>query len=294
MRIAVIGVGTMGEPIAQNLYQAGMEVTVYCRTAATRKRLAHSGLVAAQSSAQAIACNEWVLLLVPSGDEVDAVLGRDTTGHGSIAMPLLGKTIVLMATVAPAYSLGLHNAVTAAGGRYIEAPLSGSRQPAQAGQLLVLAAAQQTHWIDAAMPVFDAIGKKTLRCCTVPTAMAMKLANQLLLIAGFEALAEAAHFAQACGLDQEVFWDMALAGPLANAVLRMKAPKLLAEDFSAQAAIRHVHKDIGLVCAQAEQCGAWLPAAQAHRALFTEAMEQGMGAQDAVAIIRLLRSKAVP
>ncbi|CAM3344781.1 NAD(P)-dependent oxidoreductase [Paracidovorax anthurii] len=290
MKISVIGIGVMGEPIARNLQKAGMDVTVYCRTPATRQAFEGSGIATADSATQAITVSDTVILLVPSGQEVDQVLGCDARGH--ISAPLQDKTVILMATVAPSYSLALARAVQKAGGRYIEAPLSGSRKPAETGQLVVLASATNEAWIDDAMPVFDAIGKKTVRCGAVPTAMRMKLANQLLLVATFEAISEATHFARESGLDVDLFIDMALAGPLANDVLRMKAPKLLADDFAQQAPIRHVSKDIGLVCDEAELRGLWVPIAQANRDLFKKAMQRGLANDDAIGIVKVLREKA--
>ena len=135
----------------------------------------------------------------------------------------------------------------------------------------------------------DAIGKKTVRCGPVPTAMRMKLANQLLLIACFEAISEATHFAAGIGLDVPLFLEMAQAGPLANDVLRSKVAKLVADDFTQQAPIRHVAKDIGLVCEEAAQRGVWLPIATVNRSLFAEAMAAGLAQDDAIGIIKILR-----
>ncbi len=118
----------------------------------------------------------------------------------------------------------------------------------------------------------------------------MKLANQLLLIAWFEAISEATHFAAGIGLDVQEFLDMALASPLANDVLRSKVAKLAANDFAQQAPIRHVAKDIGLVCDEAARVNIWLPIAAANRALFAKAMQAGQSQDDAIGIIKLLRA----
>jgi 3-hydroxyisobutyrate dehydrogenase len=245
------------------------------------------GIEVADSARQAIEASEAVIFMVPSHVEVDQALQR--TPQGAIAAPVRGKTIVLMATVAPAYSAELARSLEAAGARYVEAPVSGSRQPAEAAQLVILASAAQESYIESVQPIFDAIGKKTVRCGPVPTAMRMKLANQLLLIACFEAISEATHFAAGIGLDVPLFLDMAQAGPLANDVLRSKVAKLVADDFTQQAPIRHVAKDIGLVCDEAAQRGVWLPIATTNRALFAEAMAAGQAQDDASGIIKILR-----
>lgn len=102
---------------------------------------------------------------------------------------------------------------------------------------MILAAAADPAHIDDVQPLFDAVGKKTVRCGPIPTAMRMKLANQLLLIACFEAITEATHFAAGIGLDVRAIPGDGPGGSLANDVLRMKAPKMLADDFTQQAPV---------------------------------------------------------
>ncbi|MBT2334565.1 NAD(P)-dependent oxidoreductase [Variovorax paradoxus] len=287
MKIGIVGVGVMGEPMARNLHKAGHSVTVYNRTASRCEGLRSLGVTVAETARQVIEVSDAIVLMVPSHVEVDQALQR--SANGTIAAPVKGKTIVLMSTIAPAYSAELAANLAAAGARYVEAPVSGSKQPAETGQLVILAAAAEPGYIDEVQPLFDAVGKKTVRCGPIPTAMRMKLANQLLLIACFEAITEATHFAAGIGLDVGQFLEMAQAGPLANDVLRMKAPKMLADDFAQQAPIRHVAKDIGLVCDEAAQRGLWVPVAEVNRALFSEAMQCGQSEDDAVGIVKILR-----
>lgn len=292
MKIGVIGIGVMGEPMARNLRKAGHAVTVYSRTPSRCEGLRTMEITVAQSAGHVIETSDAIVLMVPSQVEVDQTLMR--TAGGEIGLPVKGKTIILMSTIAPAHSAALADSLAAAGARYVEAPVSGSKQPAESGQLLILAAAADPADIDAVQPVFDAVGKKTVRCGVVPMAMRMKLANQLLLIASFEAIVEATHFAARMGLDVRLFLEMAQAGPLANDVLRSKVPKLLADDFAQQAAIRHVAKDIGLVCDEADARGAWVPVAHTNRTLFNEAMTRGQSQDDVIGIIKVLRAGAWP
>jgi 3-hydroxyisobutyrate dehydrogenase len=278
----------MGEPMAKNLHKAGHCVTVFNRTASRCEGLRSLGVAVAQSEQQVILASEAIILMVPSHVEVDKALQR--MANGTIAAPVKGKTIILMSTVAPTYSTRLGASLALAGARYVEAPVSGSQQPAEAGQLVVLAAAAEPCHIDDVQPLFDAVGKKTVRCGVIPTAMRMKLANQLLLIAYFEAITEATHFAKGIGLDVAQFLEMAEAGPLANDVLRVKSSKMLVNDFSPQAPIRHVAKDIGLVCDEAEQRRLWVPVAEVNRTLFSEAMRRGLGQHDVVGVVNVLRT----
>jgi 3-hydroxyisobutyrate dehydrogenase len=287
MRISVIGTGVMGEPMARNLKKSGLTVTVFNRTQRRCEDLRGIGIAVADSAAHAIGASDASILMLPTHKEIDEVLGR--TEDGKVTTPVAGKTIVVMATVSPAYSLALSQAVSAAGARYVEAPVSGSKTPAQNGQLVIMAAAADPAYIDAVQPAFDAVGKKTVRCGAVPGAMRMKLANNLLLISYFEALAEAVHFARGIGIDVSQFLEMVLAGPLASDVLRTKAPKLLTDDFDQQAPIRHVFKDISLICEEANERGIWLPIARANRALFAHAIDRGQENDDAIGVVKVLR-----
>lgn len=287
MRVGVIGIGVMGEPIAKNLHKAGHSVAVYNRTNSHCEGLRSLGMLVAETAQQLIDASDVIVLMLPSHVEVNQVLACST--DGSVGASVKGKTVVMMSTVAPAYSAELCANLAAVGACYVEAPVSGSKQPAETGQLLILAAAATPEYIDDVQPLFDAIGRKTVRCGPVPTAMRMKLANQLLLIACFEAITEATYFAAGIGLDVALFLEMAQAGPLANDVLRMKAPKILVDDFTQQAPIRHVSKDIGLVCDEAAQRGLWVPVAEVNRALFSKAMQCGQSQDDAVGIVKILR-----
>lgn len=290
MRIGVIGIGLMGDPMSRNLKKAGLSVTVFNRTLARCEPLKELGIIVANSAAEVIAASDATILMLHGNVEIDQVLGR--SADGKVTTPVEGKTIIVMSTVGPAYSLALSQAVAAAGARYVEAPVSGSRTPAQTGQLIVLAAAADPAHIDAVQPVFDAVGKKTVRCGAVPGAMRMKLTNNLLLISSFEAITETVHFARGIGIDVAQFLDMALVGPLASDVLRMKAPKLLSDDFEPQAALRQAYKDICLICDEAEQRDVWLPIARANRELFGAAMANGQGGEDAIGVVKVLRAGA--
>lgn len=290
-KIGLVGVGVMGEPIARNIHQAGHEVHVFNRTPARCSRLQALGVNVAPSASAVFEACDVIVLMVPSQSEVEQVL--QATATGGFGVPVRDKVIVLMATVAPAYSFDLAERLEAAGARYVEAPVSGSKVPAENAQLVVLAAAAKPSHLDAVQPLFDAIGKKTVRCGLVPMAMRTKLANQLLLISWFEAMSEATHFAQSLGLDVAAFLEMVQAGPLGNDALRSKLGKLASNDFLPQAAIRHVAKDIGLVCAEAQRLDVWVPIAIANRALFDTAMQAGLADSDAIGILTVLRNGAL-
>lgn len=285
--VGVIGLGAMGEPIVRNLVAAGLRLVLFNRSIDKAEPF-RSHAVIAGSGDDVFRSSEVILLLVPGAPEIDQVLRRS---DGVVRAPVRDKIVVNMATVAPGYSQSLAGAVAAQGGRYVEAPLSGSRKQAAAGALIVLAASAHEDVLEGIQPLFDAISKQTMRCGAPPDAMRMKLANNLLLITLLVGFAEAFHFAQAIGLDPERFVELVLAGPMANDVFRGKAGKLLAADFAAEAAIKNVHKDSRLIRAEARHASASTPVAAAIADLLAAA-ENDLAEDDIIGVIQTLEKKS--
>jgi len=274
----------MGEPIARNLLKAGFALTVFNRSRRKCEPFKEHAAIAA-SAQEAISASDVTLLMVPSDREINEIL--EVAADNQVQAPIADKIIVNMATVAPAYSERLAIAIAAAGGRYVEAPVAGSRKPAEMAALVVLAAGDGAD-IDRLQPLFSAIGKATVRCGAPPKAMRMKLANNLLLIALMEAFAEAFNFTRGLGLDTEQFLNLVLNGQMANDLFRAKAPKLLTCDFTPQAPLKHVAKDIKLICDEAQRIGINTPVALANKTVFAQAVANGLGEDDAMSIIKIL------
>ena len=274
----------MGEPIARNLIAAGFDLVVFNRSYEKLAPFGHHAAIGA-TARDVVLGGDATILCVPGAREIDDVLERS---GDVVRSPIRNKIIINLATVAPSYSERLAAAVAASGGSYVEAPISGSRKPAEAGALVVLAAADRESVIDSVRPVFDAIGKITIRCGTPPNAMRMKLANNLLLITLMAGLTEAVHFAKGIGVDLDRFADLVLAGPMANDLFRGKARKLLDRDFAPEAPIKHVYKDIRLICAEAERAGIHAPIASTNAELFAAAIDNDCADDDAVGVLKAL------
>lgn len=287
LRLGLIGLGVMGEPIARNLLRTGFRLAVWNRTPAKAEALRSDGARVLGSPAAVFADADAVFLVLADGAATDIVLGRTDRGF---AVDVRGTTVVSLATEDPAYSAGLGRALEAAGATYVEAPVSGSRGPAEAGSLLVLAAGAADA-VARLRPAFDAIGKATRYCGAVPGALRMKLANNHLLIVMLEALVEATRFADGLGLGRSDYLGFVLDGPMANDVFRQKAALLLSGDAAVQAPLRHVLKDVSLVDRLAREAGVAAPAAAAARALFEEAAALGFGDHDVLAVAEALRAR---
>jgi len=278
----------MGEPMALNLVRAGTGLIVWNRTASKAQALASAGAGVAASVGEVFERTEMILLMLADGDAIDAVLRRGTPGFARVAE---GRMFVHMGTTAPAYSRGLEADLRAAGGRYVEAPVSGSRKPAEAGQLVAMLAGERDA-VDTVRPLLAPMCRETVLCGPVPNALSMKLASNLFLIAMLTGLAEAVNYAGRQGLDLDQFVSLLGAGPLSSDLLRMKAPKLVGHDFAVQASIANVLESLRLITEAAQDAGAALPLLDTCHALYKEASGLGLRDADVVAVLRAIEERS--
>ncbi|MFF9488926.1 NAD(P)-dependent oxidoreductase [Streptomyces sp. NPDC014676] len=287
MRVGFIGLGVMGRPMALNLARAGTPLVVWNRTAARCAPLRDAGAEVAGSAGEVFDRAGTVLLMLADETAVDTVLGRGTP---DFAARVAGRTVVHMGTTSPEYSAALEDAVREAGGAYVEAPVSGSRVPAEQGRLVGMLAGDASA-VAAVRPLLAPVCREAFDCGAVPGALLMKLSVNLFLITQVTGLAEAFHFADRHGLDRRRFLDVLDAGPMASAVSRMKAPKLLARDFAVQAAATDVLKNNRLIARAARKAGLASPLLDVCHALFDETVAGGHGGEDMVAVLRALETR---
>jgi len=285
--VGFIGLGIMGVPMASNLVEAGFDVVVWARSAAPRDELVAHGARAAGSVAGVFAAAETIILMLRDESAVDAVLARGTDDFGRL---VADRTVVQMGTFTTAFSRALADEVAAAGGRYVEAPVSGSRGPAIEGTLVGMLAGEPDV-LAHVEPVVDAMCAQTFRCGDIPKALTMKLAVNTYLITMVTGLAETFHFAERAGADIGVLREVLAAGPMASAVSRGKAQKLADGDLSAQAAITDVLKNARLAEDAARAVGSAHPLITASRRLYEEAADAGLGELDMIGVIDALAAR---
>ncbi len=232
----------MGEPMALNLVKAGMPLVVWNRSLSRCQPLADAGALVAEEAADVFTQCDVIFLMLADHAAIDEVLERNTD---AFADRVGSRVIVNTSTVLPSYSEALEADIRAAGGRYVEAPVSGSRKPAEAGQLVAMLSGDAAD-VESVRPLFKAMCRDTFVCGDVPGALKMKLAVNLFLITMVTGLAEATHFAERLGLDLARFVSILDAGPMASDVSRIKAAKLLERNFARQAGITDVLKNNSL------------------------------------------------
>ncbi len=286
MKTGFIGLGNMGAAMALNLARAGVELVVWNRTPDKMVELtaAEAHVAKAASAADVFAQAEVVILMLANSAAIDAVLGRTTPAFAAMVR---GRTVIHMGTTAPAYSAGLETDIVTAGGRYVEAPVSGSRVPAEQGKLVGMLAGDPAA-VAAVEPLLRPLCERTFYCGAVPRALQMKLAVNLFLITMVTGLAEATHFAQHNGLDLSVFRDIVDAGPMASKVSSLKLAKLVERDYAVQASIADVLMNATLIFDAARAAGVASPLLDRSRDLFARADQLGHGKADMAAVILAL------
>jgi 3-hydroxyisobutyrate dehydrogenase len=285
--VGFIGLGTMGEPMALNLAKAGTPLVVWNRSPPKSAILAKKGAAVAQDPAEVFARCEVVILMLVDGAATDAVLAR---GDRAFAERVKGRTVINMATPAPRYSKALADDVRAAGGGFVEAPVSGSRKPAEEGQLVAMLGGDPDV-VESVRPLLAPMCKAAIHCGAVPNGLYMKLSVNVFLTAVVTGLAEAAHFAGRHALDLAQFVAVLDAGPLASDVSRVKGAKLVARDLTAQAAISNVLENVRLIEAAAREAGIASPLIDVCYALYGETKALGHGAEDMIAVIRAIEQR---
>jgi len=286
MRIGFLGLGVMGTPMAAHLARAGYEVCGWSRSDRNHAAARTAGINVCEAVDEVFAACDTLILMLANDDAIDSVLDRHGAAFGE---RVEGRLLINMGTSSATYSQALAEQIRAAGGRYVEAPVSGSRVQAEAAQLVILLAGADVD-LAAAAPLVAPMGRQTVCCGAVPSALRMRLAVNLYLITLVTGLAEAVYFAEAHGIELDRFAQVLNAGPMASEVSRIKLDKMIRGDFSVQASITDVRKNSGLVAAAAHEVGMHAPLIDASDALFAQALASGSGALDMAAVLQAVRA----
>jgi 3-hydroxyisobutyrate dehydrogenase len=287
MTVGFIGLGVMGLPMALNLADAGTELIVWNRSPDRSELLRAAGAEVAHDPAEVFGRARVVILMLAGEKVIDGVVGRDTP---DFAARVAGRTVVHMGTTSPDYSRGLGAAIRAAGGGYVEAPVSGSRRPAEAGELVAMLAGDKAD-VDLVRPLLAPMCRETFVCGAVPQALTMKLAVNIFLITTVTGLAESFHFADRHGLDPELLRSVLDAGQMASSISRVKTAKLADRDFEIQAGIADVLKNNELVLEAARSAGSAVPLLDVCRDLYAETLALGHGGDDMASVIHAIEAR---
>ncbi|MCA1728463.1 MAG: NAD(P)-dependent oxidoreductase [Actinobacteria bacterium] len=282
---AVLGTGIMGAAMARNLLAAGMEVRVWNRSREKAEPLADEGAKVADSPSEAADGAGLVLTMLADADAVAEAAGGE---NGALsALPDDGVWLQ-MSTVGLEGHERLAGIADERGVAYVDAPVLGTKEPAEQGQLIVLASGpEEVH--ERCEPVFDAVGSKTLWLGPAGAGSSLKLVTNNWIVGLLGALAETVSLAEAVGVDSSQFLQAIEGGPLDVPYAQMKGQMMIEEEFSTSFSAKLARKDAGLVLDAAEASGLRLPITEAVAAHFDEAIDAGHGDDDMAAIYQSAR-----
>lgn len=281
-RIAFIGTGMMGKPMAANLLTAGFAVSVYNRTPEKLRELVQQGATAAASISEAVQGAEAAILMVSDNDTVrQLVLGPQGVLEG--ASP--GLVIIDMSTVTPEVNRELAAEAAGKGVAFLDAPVTGSVKQATEGTLIIMVGGEQTVY-EQCLPVLQAMGKRIIHVGALGAGNHLKLCNNLVIGAIIAGVAESLVLAEKGGVDRKQVLDILGAGVLQSPWFHMKAPVLLNPDAPAAFALKHLTKDLGYAMEEGRKLAVALPVTAAGKENFIAAMNQGLGELDMAAIVR--------
>jgi 3-hydroxyisobutyrate dehydrogenase len=283
--ITLLGLGTMGRGMAANLLKAGYPLTVYNRTRARAEVLKSSGARVAGTPAAA-ARDATVVLAMLADDEASrtAWLGSD----GALAAMKRGSVVVECSTLSPDWVAELDEEAHRRGLQMVEAPVTGSRAQADAGQLNFLAGAN-AKTLERVTPLLRCMSKEILHLGPVGSGAQLKLINNFLCAVQVTSFAEALAWIERTGLNREAALEFLKKGAPGSGILNTMADRMTKRTYEVNFLLRLMAKDVQYAHAAAAQLGVDLSTARPAAALFRKAQEKGHGEQDMSAVAEVVR-----
>lgn len=282
MKVAFIGLGAMGAPMARNILKAGHELTVYNRTRERAEELAGEGATAAGSAREAAQGAAVVCTCLSTPDVVRGVV---LDGDGALAGAAEGTVFVDFSTIDPDTIRELAGRCDEAGTRLLDAPVSGGVTGAAAGKLTVIVGGDPEAFATA-RPVFEAVGEKITHVGPSGAGSTIKLINQMLVGVNLAAVVEAFTTATLAGIDPKLLFDILGASAGGSAVMSRAVPDFfLKRNFEAGFALKLLCKDLDLALGLGKELRTPLFVTAAARQLYEEARALGMDDQDITAAI---------
>jgi 3-hydroxyisobutyrate dehydrogenase len=286
--VAVLGTGTMGAAMAANIARSGLSLRVWNRDRDAAAPLADLGATVSDSPHDASRGADVVLTVLANEAVVAEVVDQARAGLAD------GAVWVQSCTVSPDGSRRLANQAKEIGVAFVEAPLIGTKEPAVAGTLTVLAATARDADRKRVQPVFDAIGSRTVWLDEVGQAASLKLAYNAWVLATVEAVAESLTLAAALGVDPTLVIEAIHGSAVDSVYVQTKGSKMIADDLDdASFPLEAAAKDAGLITDTARSLGLRLGIAETVRERLQLAADNGLSRADVAATYRMLQQQEI-
>ena len=284
-KVAFLGLGVMGYPMAGYLQKAGHAVTVYNRTATKAERwVAEFGGAHAPTPREAASGAEFVMACVGNDDDLRAVcLGAD----GALAGMSSGAIFVDHTTVSAAVTRELHAKASEGGVAFVDAPVSGGQAGAENGQLVVMCGGSEDAYARAE-PMIDAYAKKCVRLGESGAGQLTKMVNQICIAGLVQGLSEGLHFAQKAGLDGRAVIDLIAGGAAGSWQMANRYETMLDDKWDHGFAVDWMRKDLGICLATANENGASLPVTALVDQFYKDVQKMGGGRWDTSSLFKRL------
>jgi len=275
--VALLGTGAMGAGMARNIAAAGLPLRVWNRTRGKAEPLAETGAEVVDSPADAVRGADVVITMLFDTESVETAMeqARDALMEGAVWLQ--------QATVGVAGADRLARLADELGLVYVDAPVLGTKKPAEDGALVVLASGPEDAR-DRVAPVLAAIGSRTQWVGTRQEATRLKLVANSWVLTVLEGIAEALTFARALGLEPELFLDAVKGGAMDAPYVQLKGNAMLSGTFTPAFALDGAAKDAGLIREAAERAGVDVPIVEIAQRYLDRASADGHGADDMAAI----------
>jgi 3-hydroxyisobutyrate dehydrogenase len=288
-KIAFIGLGVMGFPMAGHLHKAGHEVVVYNRTTAKAENWAsaHQGGTWAATPSEAVQGVDFVCLCVGRDADVEQVM----CGEQGVLAGLAGRSGVVIVdhtTTSAQLARQMHECAQAQGASFIDAPVSGGQKGAETGTLSIMMGGEAAL-VAKAMPLLQAYGKTLVHIGPSGCGQLAKMVNQICIAGVVQGLSEGLAFGQKAGLEMDKVVSVISKGAAGSWQMDNRATTMLADQFDFGFAVDWMRKDLGLCLEEAHRIGAQLPLAQLVDGFYAELQQQGCGRMDTSSLVKRLR-----
>jgi 3-hydroxyisobutyrate dehydrogenase-like beta-hydroxyacid dehydrogenase len=287
-RVGFIGLGIMGAPMALNLIKAGFEVTGYNRTPEKAAPLLKAGGRIAATPAEAARDADFVMSIVSDSAASELVM---TGASGVLESVRPGAIIIDSATISPVVSRRLACHAAGRQASFIDAPVTGSKQGAEKGELTFMIGGER-ETLARAMPVLAVLGRKHIYCGPHGAGLSAKLAQNAIQAAMVEVFAEGFVLAAKAGIQPETMFEIIQSSLARSALTDFKAPFIFKGDFTPYFPLKWMHKDLTLAMEAAYAQGVPMPTAAIVKEVYAAARAQGKGDQDYAAVITFLEGLA--
>ncbi|MBL3568765.1 oxidoreductase [Rhodovulum sulfidophilum] len=286
-RVAFLGLGVMGYPMAGHLAAAGHEVSVYNRTAAKAEAwVAEHGGRAAPTPAAAAEGAEFVMACVGNDDDLRAVCDGDS---GAFAGMASGAVFVDHTTVSSMVTEEMAALAETRGIAFVDAPVSGGQAGAQNGQLVIMCGGPEAAYA-AAEPVMAAYAKLSKRMGGTGAGQLTKMVNQICIAGLVQGLSEGLHFAEKAGLDGRAVVEVIGGGAAGSWQMMNRYQTMLDDEFDHGFAVDWMRKDLGICLATADRTGASLPVTALVDQFYKDVQKLGGARWDTSSLIKRLRA----